>query len=93
MMFSCWHPELSTEAQVTLILKTLCGFSVSEIAHALWSMRTIGRGFRFLEKSSMGKEMSEYHLEAGIAALHCAALTYEKTEWGKILELYDTLYR
>jgi predicted RNA polymerase sigma factor len=35
MMFSCCHPELWTEAQVTLILKTLCGFSVSEIAHAL----------------------------------------------------------
>src|SRR5438876_1713921 len=35
MMFSCCHPELSIEAQVTLILKTLCGFSVSEIAHAL----------------------------------------------------------
>lgn len=35
MMFSCCHPELSTEAQVALILKTLCGFSVSEIAHAL----------------------------------------------------------
>ena len=34
MMFSCCHPELSTEAQVTLILRTLCGFSVSEIAHA-----------------------------------------------------------
>ena len=27
MMFSC-HPELSTEVRVTLILKTLCGFSV-----------------------------------------------------------------
>src|SRR5919197_3706696 len=35
MIFSCCHPELSTEVQVTLILKTLCGFSVSEIAHAL----------------------------------------------------------
>jgi RNA polymerase sigma factor (sigma-70 family) len=34
MMFSCCHPELSTEAQVTLILKTLCGFSVAEIASA-----------------------------------------------------------
>src|SRR3989441_9962908 len=29
------HPGLSTEAQVTLILKTLCGFSISEIGHAL----------------------------------------------------------
>ena len=35
MMFSCCHPDLSIDAQVTLILKTLCGFSVSEIAHAL----------------------------------------------------------
>jgi RNA polymerase sigma-70 factor (ECF subfamily) len=35
MMFSCCHPGLSTEVQVTLILKTLCGFSVPEIASAL----------------------------------------------------------
>src|SRR5262245_32820698 len=35
MMFSCCHPELSNEVQMTLILKTLCGFSVSEIAHSL----------------------------------------------------------
>jgi RNA polymerase sigma-70 factor (ECF subfamily) len=214
MMFSCCHPELSTEAQVTLILKTLCGFSVSEIAHALlasedsiekrlgrvrklfrrsgtlaeitsasdiperldsvyqaiyllfnegyhgsrsdqtvredlcseairlalllsehpkgdapkthallsllcfhtarlpgriddggaliqlelqdrssWDRDLIGRGFLFLGKASMGKELSEYHLEAAIAALHCAAPSYEQTEWRKILELYDLLYR
>jgi RNA polymerase sigma-70 factor (ECF subfamily) len=37
--------------------------------------------------------LSEYHLEAGIAALHCAATTYVETEWAKILELYDLLYR
>lgn len=34
MMFVCCHPSLSTEAQVTLILKTICGFSVTEIAKA-----------------------------------------------------------
>jgi RNA polymerase sigma factor (sigma-70 family) len=214
MMFSCCHPELSTEAQVTLILKTLCGFSVSEIAHSLlaskdsiekrlgrarklfrlsgtfveitnaadiperleavyqaiyllfnkgyhssrsertvreglcfeairlalllsahpkgekpkthallallcfhaarlpgrmdddggliqlemqdrstWDRGLIGRGFHFLEKASTGNELSEYHLEAGIASLHCAAPTYEKTDWAKILDLYDLLYR
>jgi RNA polymerase sigma-70 factor (ECF subfamily) len=214
MMFSCCHPELSTEVQMTLILKTLCGFSVSEVAHALltsadsiekrlgrarkmfrlsgtfveisnaseirerldavyqviyllfnegyhgsrseetvreelcfdairlalllsehperekpkthallallcfhaarlrgridddggllqlemqdrskWDRDLIGRGFRFLEEASTGDELSEYHLEAAIASLHCAAPTYEKTEWAKILELYDSLYR
>lgn len=37
MMFICCHPSLSNEAQVTLILKTLCGFSVNEIAKAFVS--------------------------------------------------------
>ena len=34
MMFVCCHPELSRESQTTLILKTLCGFSITEIARA-----------------------------------------------------------
>ncbi len=34
MMFVCCHPLLAAEAQVSLILKTLCGFSVNEIAKA-----------------------------------------------------------
>lgn len=37
MMFICCHPALSTEAQVSLILKTFCGFSVTEIAKAFVS--------------------------------------------------------
>jgi RNA polymerase sigma factor (sigma-70 family) len=34
MMFACCHPEFSKESQLTLILKTLCGFSTAEIAKA-----------------------------------------------------------
>lgn len=37
MLFVSCHPSLSTEAQITFALKTLCGFSVPEIAHALLS--------------------------------------------------------
>ena len=37
MMFVCCHPSLSAEAQVSLILKTLCGFNVTEIAKAFVS--------------------------------------------------------
>src|SRR5262249_14182015 len=58
-----------------------------------WDWDLIGRGFHFLEKASMGNELSEYHLEAGIASLHCAAPTYQEIEWAKILELYDILYQ
>jgi RNA polymerase sigma-70 factor (ECF subfamily) len=32
MMFACCHPELPPESQVAIILKTLCGFSIEEIA-------------------------------------------------------------
>ena len=34
MMFACCHPQLSAENQITLILKTLCSFSTTEIAKA-----------------------------------------------------------
>ena len=37
MMFVCCHPSLNMESQVALVLKTLCGFSVSEIAKAFIS--------------------------------------------------------
>ncbi|HEY4290527.1 MAG TPA: DUF6596 domain-containing protein [Puia sp.] len=35
MIFTCCHPALPVEAQVALTLKTLCGFSIEEIASAL----------------------------------------------------------
>ena len=214
MMFSCCHPDLSTEIQVTLILKTLCGFSVAEIASALlasedsiekrlgrarkvfrdsgtfvevtnaseipgrleaiyqavyllfnegyhasqsekpvreelcyealrltlllcehpqgarpktfallalfcfnaarlpgrvdaegiliqlesqdrskWDWALIGKGFHFLERSAAGEELSEFHLEAAIASLHSGTETYGETDWRRIQELYDLLYR
>ncbi|HMH32018.1 MAG TPA: sigma-70 family RNA polymerase sigma factor [Puia sp.] len=34
MMFTCCHPSVSPDSQIALILKTLCGFSISEIARA-----------------------------------------------------------
>ncbi|SDS05614.1 sigma-70 family RNA polymerase sigma factor [Gramella sp. MAR_2010_147] len=37
MIFTCCHPDLNTESQISLILKTLCGFGVKEVANALLS--------------------------------------------------------
>lgn len=37
MMFACCHPSLPQEAQITLILRTLCGLSIPEIARAFLS--------------------------------------------------------
>jgi RNA polymerase sigma factor (sigma-70 family) len=44
MMFACCHPGISPDNQITLILKTLCGFSTAEIAKAfLTSEDTISK--------------------------------------------------
>jgi RNA polymerase sigma factor (sigma-70 family) len=34
MIFTCCHPSISSDSQVALALKTLCGFSIPEIARA-----------------------------------------------------------
>jgi len=34
MMFICCHPSISRDSQIVLILKTLCGFSIGEIARS-----------------------------------------------------------
>jgi RNA polymerase sigma factor (sigma-70 family) len=212
LMFVCCHPAISVEAQVTLALKTLCGFSVAEIGHAFltteaaiakrltrakqkihqarisfeipagreleqrldsvlqslyllfnegykassgenlvreelceeairlaellvthpagnqpkthallalmllnaarnptrldsegnllrlqkqdrtrWDKSMIARGMFHFAQSAVGDELSEYHLQAGIAACHCAAKDYESTDWQKILSLYNRL--
>jgi RNA polymerase sigma factor (sigma-70 family) len=37
MMFACCHPGIPLESQIALTLKTLCGFSVREIASAFFT--------------------------------------------------------
>jgi RNA polymerase sigma factor (sigma-70 family) len=34
MIFTCCHPSISSDSQIALALKTLCGFSIPEIAKA-----------------------------------------------------------
>jgi RNA polymerase sigma-70 factor (ECF subfamily) len=51
----------------------------------------IARGMQRLTLSAAGTELTPYHLQAGIAACHCAAIDYQATEWEKILSLYDQL--
>lgn len=37
MIFTCCHPSISTDSQIALALKTLCGFSIPEISKAFLS--------------------------------------------------------
>jgi RNA polymerase sigma-70 factor (ECF subfamily) len=58
-----------------------------------WSQPLIARARDFLDQSAQGKTISLFHLEAGIALLHCTAASFAETNWRAILELYDALVR
>ncbi len=62
MMFACCHPSISENTQISLILKILCGFSISEIASAFFtSNETINkrlvRGRSQLRKNNISFEL------------------------------------
>ena len=56
-----------------------------------WDHERIARGMRHLEASASGDEMTTYHIEAAIAACHAASPSFEETDWGRIVSLYDDL--
>jgi RNA polymerase sigma factor (sigma-70 family) len=58
-----------------------------------WDQSLIARGLTELAAAAQGHALSEYHLQAGIAALHCTAADYASTNWPAILSHYDELYR
>jgi RNA polymerase sigma factor (sigma-70 family) len=64
---------------------------LKEQDRATWDQVMIARGLAHLSESAAGETLSAYHLQAGIAACHCAAHDYESTDWAKILSLYDRL--
>jgi len=58
-----------------------------------WDAGLIHRGYEYLVRSSEMEAVraSRYHLEAAIAARHCSAPTFERTDWASICLLYDRL--
>src|SRR5262249_40941215 len=60
---------------------------------SLWDQREIQVGLAWLAKSAQGDLFSRYHAEAGIAAEHCLASSFEDTRWDRIVECYSLLER
>lgn len=58
---------------------------------AKWDRTLIERGVYHLSQSACGEHLSEYHLQAGIAACHGLAASDATTDWPRILNLYDRL--
>ena len=58
---------------------------------SLWNKFMTARAYGYLKKSAIGNEISEYHIEAGIASYHASATSFEQTNWEVILRLYNLL--
>jgi RNA polymerase sigma-70 factor (ECF subfamily) len=57
----------------------------------LWDQQGIQIGLEWLGRSSQGDRFSRYHAEAGIAAEHCLAHSFQETRWDKVVECYALL--
>ena len=56
-----------------------------------WDSRLAAAGLALLEASAIGTEISAYHVEAAIAAVHAGATSIADTDWAQIVMLYDRL--
>lgn len=56
-----------------------------------WDRALLAEGLRLFESSASGDELSQYHVEAAIAAAHAAAREPGDTNWPQIVALYDKL--
>lgn len=58
-----------------------------------WNSELIKIGLYYLNKSSEGNEITDYHIEASIVAEHSIAKNFSETNWESILHLYNALRR
>ncbi|MEO3428682.1 sigma-70 family RNA polymerase sigma factor [Pelagibius sp. CAU 1746] len=56
-----------------------------------WDRDRIQAGLRYLERSARGDSFTRYHAEAGIAAEHCLAPSFQETRWDRVAECYELL--
>lgn len=58
-----------------------------------WNKAMLSEGLKQFRLSAAGHEVSDYHLEAEIAAEHALAADFASTNWQRILDSYDELQR
>jgi len=74
MMFSCCHPRVPEEVQLTLILNILCGFGAGEIANALLTGRAatekrIARGKKTLAARRTLFDLADAEFESRLSTV------------------------
>jgi RNA polymerase sigma-70 factor (ECF subfamily) len=64
---------------------------LEEQDRTLWDRGRISAGMRHLATSARGSDLTQYHYEAGIAAAHAMAGSFQDTDWESVLSNYDGL--
>jgi RNA polymerase sigma-70 factor (ECF subfamily) len=59
---------------------------------ARWDQQLIALGFHHFDRAMTGDAVSEYHVQAAIAATHARANGVQSVDWPVIVELYDQLF-
>ncbi len=86
MLFNCARLDARTNED---------GIAI-ELEHqdrSLWDYKMIELAIAYFNKARKAPVWSNYHLEAGIASLHCTAQSFEATPWQHIVRLYDRLLK
>ncbi len=84
MLFHASRLDTRSDADGSLLL-------LEDQDRSQWDRDLIGHGFHHLQRSAAGDELTAYHLEAGIAAVHARAASFGETNWDEIVSLYDML--
>ena len=66
-------------------------FLLRDQNRANWDRDAIAAGLHALDRASTGDRLSAFHIEAGIAACHAVAPSWDDTDWPQIVGLYDEL--
>jgi RNA polymerase sigma-70 factor (ECF subfamily) len=86
MMFQAAHFPARTDANGDLR-------PLAEQDRDMWAHALIASGFVALKYAQRGDQLSAYHIEAGIAACHAAAPSYDDTDWPTIRFYYNQLMK
>jgi RNA polymerase sigma-70 factor (ECF subfamily) len=64
---------------------------LEEQDRSLWDGQQIQTGLAWLARSADGDQFSRYHAEAGVAAEHCLARSFDETRWDRVVQCYALL--
>lgn len=80
----CFHARLDEQNNIILL---------KDQDRKKWNAPLSKKGLQYLEDASVGNKLTEYHLEAAIAACHSLAQNFNDTNWSRIQSLYQSLLK